>query len=127
DEAARALLQAAALEPEQPVVWAELGFVQQFSGETDQAVASFKTAAQYPMPAMYGVRVHYHLLQHYQSTGETKEAVRSAAKMVSARDGLAIWQSGLNALQGTAYGQALGYEIAAIERAMADADAGNLG
>lgn len=127
DEAARALLQAAALEPEQPVVWAELGFVQQFSGESDQAVASFKTAAQYPMPAMYGVRVHYHLLQHYQSTGDTKEAVRSAAKMVSARDGLTIWQSGLNALQGTAYGQALGYEIAAIERALAEADAGNLG
>lgn len=127
DEAARALLLAAALEPEQPVVWAELGFVQHFAGEADQAVASFKTAAQYPMPAMYGVRVHYHLLQHYQSTGETKEAVRSAAKMVSARDGLTTWQSGLNALQGTAYGQALGYEIAAIEQALADADAGNLG
>ena len=47
--------------------------------------------------------------------------------MMSARDGLATWKAGLKALEGTAYGQALRYEIAAIEQAIADADAGNLG
>jgi hypothetical protein len=47
--------------------------------------------------------------------------------MMSARSGLAAWKSGLSALEGTAYGQAMRYEIAAIEQALADADAGNLG
>jgi hypothetical protein len=79
------------------------------------------------MPAPYGVRVYYHLANAYQSAGDTKKAVRAAAKMMSARDGLATWKAGLKALEGTAYGQALSYEIAAIEQAIADADAGNLG
>jgi tetratricopeptide (TPR) repeat protein len=127
DEAARALKKAAELAPEQPVVWAELGFVQQFAGEKAAAIESFQRAAQYAMPAMYGVRVHYHLLHHYQSADQMKEAVRATAKMMSARDGLAVWQSGLAALEGTAYGQALRYEITTIERALAEADAGNLG
>jgi hypothetical protein len=79
------------------------------------------------MPAMYGVRVYYHLTKAYEDDKDTKQAVIATAKMMSARDGLATWQSGLNALEGTAYGQALGYEIAAIQQALADADAGNLG
>ncbi|MCB9452074.1 MAG: tetratricopeptide repeat protein [Anaerolineaceae bacterium] len=127
DEAARALKKAVELAPEHPVAWAELGFVQRFAGENATAIESFEQAAQYPMPAMYGVRVYYHLLHHYQANGQVKEAVQATAKMMSARDGLAVWQSGLEALNGTAYGQALHYEIAAIERALAEADAGNLG
>ncbi|MCB9454593.1 MAG: hypothetical protein H6671_01245 [Anaerolineaceae bacterium] len=127
DEAARALKKAADLAPEQPVVWAELGFIQRFAGENTAAMDSFQKAAQYPMPAMYGVRVYYHLLHHYQSGGQMQEAVRATAKMMSARDGLAVWKSGLAALEGTAYGQALHYEITAIEQALAEADAGNLG
>lgn len=127
DEAARALLQAAELEPEQPIVWAELGFVQYFAGDKIAALESFKRAALYAMPAMYGVRVYFHLAQAYQTAGDTKAAVSATARMMSARDGLTIWQSGLNALEGTAYGQALGYEIASIQRALADADAANLG
>ncbi len=127
DEAARALKKAADLAPGQPIIWAELGFVQRFAGENAAAMESFQKAAQYPMPAMYGVRVYYHLLHYYQSGGQTKDAVRATAKMMSARDGLAVWKSGLAALEGTAYGQALHYEITAIEQALAEADAGNLG
>lgn len=79
------------------------------------------------MPAPYGVRVYYHLANAYQAAGETREAVRATAKMMSARDGLATWKSGLKPLEGTAYGQELRDEIAMIEQALADADAGNLG
>jgi len=127
DEAARALMQAAELAPEQPVIRAELGFTQYIAGESASAVESFKQAATHAMPAMYCVRVYYHLAQAYQATGDTDQAMRATAKMMSARDGLAAWKTGLKALEGTAYGQALRYEIAAIEQALADADAGNLG
>lgn len=127
DVAAHALLQAKALSPDQPIIWAELGFVQQLAGENDAALESFKQAAAHAMPAMYGVRVYYHLAKAYQAAGNTEQAVKSVAKMMSARDGLAAWNSGLHALEGTAYGQVLRYEIADIEQAIADADAGNLG
>lgn len=127
DEAARALLHAATLSPNQPVIWAELGFVQRFAGEHAAALESFERAAQHAMPAPYGVRVYYHLANAYQAAGETRQAVQAASKMMSARAGLSTWKSGLKALEGTAYGQALRYEIAAIEQAIADADAGNLG
>jgi tetratricopeptide (TPR) repeat protein len=127
DEAARALMQATTLAPNQPVIWAELGFVQRFAGENDAAVESFERAAQHAMPAPYGVRVYYHLANAYQASGEIKLAVQAAAKMMSARDGLVTWKTGLKALEGTAYGQAVRYEIAEIEQAIADADAGNLG
>ena len=127
DEAANALKQAADLSPDQPVVWAELGFAQRFAGQSDAAVTSFETAAAHAMPASYGVRVYYHLAQAYQASGDTRKAVKATAKMMSARDGLGAWKAGLKALEGTAYGQALRYEISAIEQALADADAGNLG
>jgi tetratricopeptide (TPR) repeat protein len=127
DEAAKVLLQAAELEPDQPIIWAELGFVQQFAGEREEALKTFQRAAQYPMPAMYGVRVYYHLARAYAALKNTQEAVSATAKMMSARDGLAIWQSGLKALEGTAYGQALRYEIEAIQQALSEADAGTLG
>jgi tetratricopeptide (TPR) repeat protein len=127
DEAARALMQATTLDPDQPVLWAELGFVQRFAGDAPAAVESFEHAASHAMPAPYGVRVFYHLANAYQAEGDAKKAVRAVAKMMSARDGLGTWKAGLKALEGTAYGQALRYEIAAIEQAIADADAGNLG
>ena len=53
--------------------------------------------------------------------------MKAIAKMMSARNGLSAWKTGLKALEGTAYGQAMRYEIADIEQAIADADAGNLG
>lgn len=127
DEAARALRRAAELEPDQPIVWAELGFVQRFAGDDAAALESFKRAAQHAMPAMYGVRVYYHLAQAYQRAADTAAAVSATARMMSAREGLKSWQAGLSALRGTAYGQTLGYEIAAIQRAIAEADAANLG
>jgi tetratricopeptide (TPR) repeat protein len=127
DEAARALQQAELLTPDQPVVQAELGFVQRYSGDDAAAFESFQRAATHAMPASYMVRVYYHLSQTYEKRGDVKEAVRATAKMMSARDGLEPWKMGLKALEGTAYGQALRYEIASIEQAIADADAGNLG
>jgi tetratricopeptide (TPR) repeat protein len=127
DGAAQTLTAAAELDPDQPIIWAELGFTQRFAGDHDEAFNSFERAAQHAMPAPYGVRVYYHLANAYQSAGEARKAVRATAKMMSARDGLATWKSGLNALEGTAYGQALRAEISGIEQALADADAGNLG
>lgn len=127
DEAAKALQRAAALAPEQPIIWAELGFMQRYAGDEQGAFDSFERAASHAMPATYGVRVYYHLAQGYQQRGDTQKAVRAVAKMMSARDGLVAWRSGLRALEGAAYGQALRYEIQAIEQAIADADAGNLG
>ncbi len=127
DEAVDALEKASELAPEQPIVWAERGFLQQFAGDSAAAVRSFEKAASHAMPAMYGIRVYYHLTQAYQQASEVEKAVKANAKMMSARAGLKAWQSGLSALEGTAYGQALRYEIAAIEQALLDADAGNLG
>jgi tetratricopeptide (TPR) repeat protein len=127
DGAAQTLSAAAELAPNQPIIWAELGFTQRFAGEQDAAFKSFERAAQHAMPAPYGVRVYYHLANAYQTAGEVKQAVRATAKMMSARDGLATWKTGLNALEGSAYGQALRSEISGIEQAIADADAGNLG
>lgn len=127
DEAARVLQHAIELAPDQPAVWAELGFLHHFSGDEDAALQSFERAATHAMPAMYGVRVYYHLTQAYQKAGDTHKAVRAIAKMMSARDGLAAWKSAVIPLEGTAYGQALRYEIAAMVQALADADAGNLG
>lgn len=127
DGAAQTLTEAAKLDPDQPVIWAELGFTQRFAGDSAAASESFERAAQHAMSAPYGVRVYYHLANAYQAAGETKKAVRATAKMMSARAGLSTWKTGLKALEGTAYGQALSYEIASIEQAIADADAGNLG
>jgi tetratricopeptide (TPR) repeat protein len=127
DEAASALKKAVELAPNQPIVWAELGFLQQFAGDEDAAITAFERAAAHAMPAMYGVRVYYHLAQAYQASNEAQRAVKATAKMMSARDGLKTWKSGLSAMAGTAYGLALRYEIESIEQALADADAGNLG
>lgn len=126
DEAAGALQVAAALAPKQPIVWAELGFVQQLAGKSEDALESFRQAARDPMPAMYSVRVYYHLAQAYKSAGNIEEAVRSTAKMMSARQGLEPWKPLQSAMEGTAYGQALRYEIANIEEAIAEADSASL-
>jgi tetratricopeptide (TPR) repeat protein len=126
-EAAQTLMEAAARAPDQPILWAEIGFSQRYAGDQKAAVEAFERAATHAMPAQYGVRVFYHLANAYQAAGDVKNAVRATAKMMSARDGLATWKATLRALEGTAYGQALRYEIAAIEQALADADAGNLG
>ncbi|GIL13472.1 MAG: hypothetical protein BroJett038_21920 [Chloroflexota bacterium] len=127
EEAGKALMKAAELEPDQPVIWAEIGFVQHFAGDDERAAESFKRAALYAMPAMYGVRVYYHLAQFYQKSGDAEQAVKAAARMMSARDGLDAWKSSLGALEGTAYGQALRYEVNAIQQALTEADSANLG
>jgi tetratricopeptide (TPR) repeat protein len=127
DEAAIALQKAVELAPDQPIVWAEMGFLQEFAGNNDEAIISFEQAASHAMPAMYGVRVYYYLTRAYQAAGDVEKAVKAASKMMSARDGLDAWRSGLEAMKSTTYGQSLRYEIASIEQALADADAGNLG
>lgn len=127
EEAANALLAAARLAPKQPVIWAELGFVRRFAGDEAAAIEAFKQAAEQALPAAYGVRVFYHLAQAYTASGEAQQAVKATARMMSARNGLAAWKAGLRALEGTAYGQSLHYEVNAIEQALAEADSGNLG
>jgi tetratricopeptide (TPR) repeat protein len=126
DEAVRALQQAATLAPEQPIILAELGFMQQFAGDAAAAQASFEKAATQPLPATYGVRVFYHLSQAYQRQGDARKAARAAARMMGARSGIAAWRGGLKALEGTAYGQQLRYEMDAIEQSMAEADHGTM-
>lgn len=124
DEAASAIKAALERAPDQPILWAEMGFAQRFAGDNATALESFKQAASHAMPPMYGVRVYYHLAQHYAGLGESQQAMKATARMMSARDGLAVWKSGERALEGTSYGSSLHYEIAAIEQALADADAG---
>ncbi len=127
DEAVNSLQRAAELAPNQPVIRAELGFTQLLAGQKAEAHQSLESAASQAMPAAYVVRVNYHLAETYTARGDTQQAVRATAKMVSARDGVATWKAALRALEGTAYGQSLRYEVAGIEQALADADAGRLG
>jgi len=120
-EAAIALQTAAQLSPGQPIIWAELGFVQQLAGEHDSALESFKHAALYSMPSMYAVRVNYYLSRHYLKVGEREKAQRASERMVATAHGLQAWKSTLRALEGTAYGSLLHYEIVNIEKTIAEA------
>lgn len=121
-EAAMALQTAAQLSPDQPIIWAELGFIQQLAGERDSAIESFKHAALYSMPSMYSVRVNYYLAQHYTKIGDSQNQAGATRRMIDTRHGLKAWKSTLSALEGTAYGSLLHYEIEKIERAISDAE-----
>ncbi len=121
-EAAMALQTAAQLSPDQPIIWAELGFIQQLAGEHDSAIESFKHAALYSMPSMYSVRVNYYLSQHYLKVGDSTNAASATERMISTKHGLKAWKSTLSALEGTAYGSLLNYEIEKIERAITDTE-----
>lgn len=121
-EAAMALQTAAQLSPDQPIIWAELGFIQQLAGEHDSAIESFKHAVLYSMPSMYSVRVNYYLSQHYLKVGDSTNAASATERMISTKHGLKAWKSTLSALEGTAYGSLLNYEIEKIERAIADTE-----
>ena len=74
------------------------------------------------MPSMYSVRVNYYLSQHYLKVGDSKNADRAAERMISTKHGLKAWKSTLSALEGTAYGSLLNYEIEKIERAISDTE-----
>lgn len=115
DEAAIALQAATQLSPDQPIVWAELGFVQQLAGEHDSAIESFKQAVLYSLPSMYSVRVNYHLSRYYRKVGDKENAEKATARMLSTVHGLQAWKSALKALEGTTYGSSLHYEIQKIE------------
>ena len=119
-EAAIALQTAAQLSPDQPIIWAELGFVQYLAGEREAAAESFKHATLFSMPSMYSVRVNYYLSRHYENAGELDNSIGASQRMLAAKDGLQAWKSTLRALEGTAYGSLLGYEIGQIETAIAD-------
>lgn len=123
DEAAEALKIALQHSPDQAVLWAELGFVQRFAGEEEKAFESFERASKHIMPAMYSVRVYYHLATTYRKINDMEKAEQSTKRMITAREGLLVWKTGLNALRGTAYGSALHYEIDGIEKAIASAEA----
>lgn len=121
-EAAMALQTAAQLSPDQPIIWAELGFIQQLAGEQESAIESFKHAAMYSMPSMYSVRVNYYLSQHYLNVEDSQNAAKATERMISTKHGLKAWKSTLSALEGTAYGSLLNYEIEKIERAISDTE-----
>ncbi len=123
DAAAEVLRRATLLEPDSAATWAELGFMELYAGNEAAAREAFEQAARQRMPAMYAVRVYFHLADAYTRSGDARQAAAAAAKMVSSRDGLASWKSGLEALRGTSYGQRLAREIEAIEQALGDADA----
>lgn len=115
DEAAIALQTAIQLSPDQAIIWAELGFVQQLAGEHDSAIESFKQSVLYSMPSMYSVRVNYHLSRYYRKVGDKENADKATARMMATVHGLQAWKSALKALDGTTYGSALHYEIQKIE------------
>lgn len=121
-EAGQALEAALQLSPDEPVIWAELGFVQRLAGENEKSLLSFERAASTTLPPMYAVRVYHHLADHYHKTGNMEKAADARTRTLAARDGLLIWKVGLSALQGTAYGQALHYEIMGIEQALNEAE-----
>ncbi len=121
-EAAIALQTAAQISPDQPIIWAELGFVQQLAGEHASAIESFKHAALYSMPSMYSVRVNYYLSRHFSKTGEREQAAAATERMITTSHGLDAWKSTLRALEGTAYGSLLNYEIEQIEQAIAESE-----
>ena len=121
-EAAIALQTASQLSPDQPIIWAELGFVQQLAGEHDSAIESFKHAVLYSIPSMYSVRVNYYLSRHFHKTGEHENAAAATERMLATRHGLDAWKSTLRALDGTAYGSLLHYEIEQIEQAIAETE-----
>lgn len=127
EQAAEALEQATHLAPHQPIIWAELGFVQRLAGDARAAFKAFQKAAEAPMPAMYSVRVYHHLARSYQQAEDAERASSATAKMMSARHGLDAWEAMQEAMQGTAYGQALRYEIQNIAQAIAQADAASVG
>ena len=120
-EAALALQTAAQLSPSQPIIWAELGFVQQLAGEHDSAIESFKHAALYSMPSMYAVRVNYYLSKYFQKLGSADDAQSATKRMIDTQHGLQAWKSTLRALEGTAYGSLLNYELEKIEIAIDEA------
>lgn len=124
EEAVRALQTAVAMSPEQPIIWAELGFVQQLAGD-EAAIESFQQAAKTPMPAMYSIRVYYQLAKAYQRIGDSEQTALVTAKMLSAQHGIEAWKPLQKAMAGTAYGQALRYEIDEIEKAILEADTGS--
>lgn len=117
-ESAIALQTALQLSPDQPIIWAELGFVQQLAGEHDSAIESFKQAALYSMPSMYSVRVNYHLSRYYLKIGDKDNAENAMQRMIATQHGLQAWRSAQKVLEGTAYGSALHYEIQKIEDAL---------
>ena len=81
----------------------------------------FKQAALFSMPSMYSVRVNYYLSRHYLKRGEREGAAAASDRMVATHRGLEAWKSTLRALEGTAYGSLLHYEIDKIEEAIAEA------
>jgi len=126
EEAARALQAAVALAPNQPVIWAELGFVQRLAGDEDAAIESFEQAALSRMPTMYSVRVYHHLAQAYKAAGDAEQAAAAMAKMMSARHGLNAWKPLQRAMEGTSYGQTLRYEIEEIQQSIMKADSASI-
>lgn len=118
EEAADALQRAIELAPDQPIIWAEIGFLHVMAGATTAAVLAFQKVANVVMPAMYAVRVFYHLAEYYRQQEQPTEATQAEAQMLRNRDGLDAWRPIQKSLEGTAYGHFLRYEVTRIEQAL---------
>ncbi len=53
---------------------------------------AFEKASQQPIPAPDALRVYHRLMHLYMAAGNAAKAASAAAKMVSAREGLAEWE-----------------------------------
>jgi len=122
DQAITALQAAVACDPT-PVNWADLGLALALASRKPEALTALEKASQQPLPTPHALRVYYRLMNLYTSAGDALKAAGAAAKMVSARDGLPVWEYQLDAIKGTAYGQRLAREIQAIADALSTADA----
>jgi predicted Zn-dependent protease len=122
DEQAISALQTVVEHDPSPTHWADLGLALIFAGRQSEALAALEKASQQPLPTPHALRVYHHLMRLYTGLGDAAKAASAAAKMVSARDGLAAWMEELDAVRGTGYGQRLLREIQAITGALNDAD-----
>jgi len=120
DAAAEVLQRALQLEPHQPIVWAELGLLHVLTGDKKAAQAALQQAIlSDDLPPMYRVRASYHLARLAKASGNEAQAQQASAEMLRSAESLAAWKPLVQALHGTAYGQTLNYEIAAIDDAIA--------
>ncbi len=123
DEQAIAALRTAVEREPSALHWADLGLALAFVGHNAETFSALERSSKHPLPAPEALRVYYHLTRFYAEAGDAHQAASAAAKMVSARSGLSVWEYELGAVKGTGYGQRLLREVQGITKALAEADA----
>ncbi|MEP7288280.1 MAG: tetratricopeptide repeat protein [Chloroflexota bacterium] len=122
DEQAVTAFQAAVERQPLPAYWADLGFALVFAHRDSEARTALEKASEHPLPTADALRVYHHLMVLYTAAGRATQAASAAAKMVSAREGLADWEDQITLLKGTGYGQRLAREIQNISDALKEAE-----